>query len=310
LEARGPKRPVTLVAIGPLCRLFRHPLGSTRSEIAGVPPTEAGSSPIVTGRCPLTAIRLLTPWALGLENGAMALLPRINTFWRVPLAVLLTIVLGTISVVFSIFDGSGRMQHACARLWSRAILFITRVTVEVEGMEKIDLSRPYIFAANHLSMFDIWAFLAHLPFQFRFVAKESLFRWPFLGWHLKRTGNIPVARTNPRATLRLYDRAGERIRSGLSVVIFPEGMRTWGESVAPFKRGPFLLAQRARVPIVPVTIIGSHRLLPRGSAVVTPGTMRMIIHTPLDYDCYKDLDLEEVATRLRTTILESYQQVG
>lgn len=240
----------------------------------------------------------------------MSVLPVINTFWRVPLGVLLTIGLGTVSVGASIFDGSGRMQHACARLWSRAILFICRVKVEVEGLERIDSSRPYIFAANHLSMFDIWAFLAYLPFQFRFVAKESLFKWPFLGWHLKRSGNIPVARQNARATLRHYERVGEKIRAGISIVIFPEGMRTWGESVAPFKRGPFLLAQRARVPIVPVTLIGSHRLLPRGSMVVTAGTMRMIIHAPLEHDSYKDLELGELATRLRETILESYQQAA
>jgi 1-acyl-sn-glycerol-3-phosphate acyltransferase len=240
----------------------------------------------------------------------MSVLPLMNTLWRVPLALLLTTVLGTVSVLASVFDGSGRKQHACARLWSRAILFITRVKVEVEGMERIDPSRPYIFAANHLSMFDIWAFQACLPFQFRFVAKESLFKWPFLGWHLKRSGNIPVARQNTRATLRHYERIGEKIRAGVSIVIFPEGMRTWGESVAPFKRGPFLMAQRARVPIVPVTIIGSHRLLPRGSVIANAGTMRMIIHAPVEYDSYKDVTPGELATRLRETILESYQQVA
>lgn len=240
----------------------------------------------------------------------MSVMAKINAVWRVPLILILTVVMAMISVFFSLLDGTGRLQHWCARTWSRLILGISRVQVDIQGLSRLDPGRTYVFASNHLSMFDIWAFLGLLPFQFRFIAKASLFRWPFLGWHLKRSGNIPIDRHNPRQALQNLKEAGEKIRAGVSVVVFPEGMRTWGESVAPFKRGSFLLAQEGEAPIVPVTIIGSHRLLSRGSVMIRPGWMRMIIHPPVEYADYKDLDLGTLVEKVRTQIVESYRRVS
>jgi 1-acyl-sn-glycerol-3-phosphate acyltransferase len=159
-------------------------------------------------------------------------------------------------------------------------------------------------------MFDHWAFLVHLPFQFGFVAKASLFQLPFLGWHLRRSGNIAVSRDNPRQTLRFFRTAAERIQTGMSYVIYPEGGRTWGEEVAPFKRGSLLLAQYANAPIVPVTFIGAHRRLLRGSVLLCPGTMQMIIHSPIEFEEYKDLDPQALAETVRGKIQEDYQQVS
>jgi 1-acyl-sn-glycerol-3-phosphate acyltransferase len=240
----------------------------------------------------------------------LSVLSTVNVIWRVPLIILLTVFMGTVSVFCSLFDGTGRLQHLCAVAWSRMILLIARARVQVSGLDKLTAGRAYIFAANHLSMFDIWVFLAYLPFQFRFVAKESLFRWPFLGWHLKRSGNISVDRRNPRQTLLSFQAAGKKIASGISIVIFPEGMRTWGDTVAPFKRGSFLLAQKAGAAIVPVTIIGSHRLLARGSAMIRPGAIEVRIHDPIEYDEYRNLDLQTLAESVRQTILKSYWQVS
>jgi 1-acyl-sn-glycerol-3-phosphate acyltransferase len=190
------------------------------------------------------------------------------------------------------------------------ILRISRVQVQVRGLEKLDPGGAYVFAANHLSMFDIFAFLGCLPFDFRFVAKASLFHWPFLGWHLKRAGYIRVDRLHPRQTLRAFRTAGSQIRSGVSMVIFPEGMRTWGKGVAPFKRGSFLLARQTGASIVPVTIVGSHRRLPRGSVLIQPGKMEMIIHESIPRGRYRNLKLDALARQVRRTIVESYQQVG
>lgn len=240
----------------------------------------------------------------------MSFLSKVNVLWRVPLILILTAVMATLSVIFSLLDGTGYWQHWCARTWSRLVLAVSRAQVNIRGLSRLDPNQPYIFASNHLSMFDIWAFLALLPFQFRFVAKASLFRWPFLGWHLKRSGNIPVDRHNPRQAVHSLKEAGEKIRTGISIVIFPEGMRTWGEAVAPFKRGSFLLAQHAQVPIVPVTFIGSNRLLPRGSAMIRPGPMEMIIHPPIAYTEYKDLDLERLTEQVRKQIVDGYERVS
>ncbi len=239
----------------------------------------------------------------------MRQLDGVNSAWRVPLILLATAVLATWSVVCSLFDETGRLQHRCAQWWARFIFWVSRVRLDVKGLEKLDPDRGYVFMANHLSMFDHWAFLARLPFQFRFAAKASLFKIPFLGWHLRRAGNIPVDRHHPRRTLRDFESISQKVRSGISLVIYPEGGRTWGEALAPFKRGPFLLALSARAPIVPVTIIGAHRRLARGSINLHPGRMELIIHAPVEFECYKDLDLNQISDRIRTIIEGSYRQV-
>ena len=239
----------------------------------------------------------------------MSLLPRINAIWRDPLIVLVTALLALLSVLFSVIDGSGRLQHWCARAWAKFIIWISRVQIEVVGFEELDFDRGYIFMANHLSMFDHWAFLAKLPCQFRFAAKASLFRIPFLGWHLRRAGNIPVDRHHPRRTLRSFQRVGEHIQRGISLVIYPEGGRTWGDKMDPFKRGPFVLATHARSPIVPVTFIGAHRRLERGSIVIHPGRMKMILHPPLEFEDYQSIDRQSLSDQVRDTIEKDYQQV-
>lgn len=239
----------------------------------------------------------------------MRLLPLLNSIWRVPLILLATAILASISVMLSIIDTTGENQHRCARLWGRFILWVSRVRVIVQGMEKFPRHRGYIFMPNHLSMFDHWAFLSCLPMQFRFAAKASLFKIPFLGWHLQRSGNLPVDRFRPRQTLRLFKRAGQEIARGLSLVIYPEGERTFGEGLTSFKRGAFLLAKQAQAPIVPVTIIGAHRRLPRGSVVIRPGVMEMIFHDVIEFEEYRDMDLREISARVKRVIQESYRVV-
>lgn len=235
------------------------------------------------------------------------LLARLNTLWRVPVILLATALLSTLSVFFSLFDGSGRLQHWCARKWAAFIFFVSRVKVEVEGTEIIDPKGAYVFVANHLSMFDHWAFLHCLPMQFRFVAKSSLFSIPFLGWHLRRSGNVPVYFTNPRKTLESYRQVAEKIRRGMSFVIYPEGMRTFDGATVSFKRGAFLLPQQSEAPIVPVTLIGAHLRLKRGSMIIHPGRMKMILHPPIPYQEYKDSSLEEISLRTRQIILSRYE---
>ncbi len=240
----------------------------------------------------------------------MSALACVNAIWRVPLILSLTAVMATLGLILSLGDEGRKRQSGCARLWSRMILRISRVQVQVRGLQQLDPGSAYLFAANHLSMFDIFAFLGRLPFDFRFVAKASLFQWPFVGWHLKRAGYIRVDRRRPRQTLRAFRAAGDQIRSGMSVVIFPEGTRTWGKSVAPFKRGSFLLARQTGATIVPVTIVGSHRRLPRGSVLVQPGKMEIIIHKPIPRNSYRKLKLDALSRQVRRTIVESYRQVG
>src|SRR5262245_46065296 len=178
-----------------------------------------------------------------------------------PLIFLYTAVMGSISVFTSLFDSHGTMQHACSRIWSRMILWTSRVRLQVSGMENIKPGVPYVLCVNHQSHMDIPIVLVGVPVQFRFAAKKELFRVPFLGWHLRRSGHVPIDRENPHAAIRAISKAAESIRGGMPLVIFPEGGTSLDGRIKPFKGGGFMLATRSVAEAVPITIQGSRHIL-------------------------------------------------
>ena len=164
---------------------------------------------------------------------------------RDPLIWLYTLVLGTASLFSSFFDRSGRIQHSLARLWSRLILLTTGSPFTISGADRLDLSQPAIYAANHSSALDIPVLYVGLPFQFRILAKLELFRLPILGSHLKRSGQIPIDRTDARASLRSLSAASQTVKSGMPLVVFPEGGRSTDGHLQPFLGGTFYVAIKA-----------------------------------------------------------------
>ncbi len=219
-----------------------------------------------------------------------------------PLICLYTIVMGTISVAGSLFDPEGRFQHRCAQIWSRMILATSRVSVRVEGWENIEAGRAYIFCANHLSLIDTPVVFGKLPIEFRILAKKSLFRIPFLGWHLRRSGHFPVDRENPRAAMRSLEQAAQKMRSGASLFFFPEGGRSRDGRLLPFKAGPFLLAIKAGVPVVPVAIRGTREVLPIGSIYIRPGPVEMSVGKPIPTTGMTLKDVDRLAAEVREQV--------
>jgi len=159
--------------------------------------------------------------------------------FRDPLIYLYTVVLGTASLLSSLFDGRGRGQHGLARAWSWLILKTASCPVTIVGAEHLDGSRSCVYAANHISALDIPVLYHALPFQFRIMAKKELFRYPFLGWHLRRSGQIPIERENARSSLRSLMHASRTVQSGMPLLVFPEGGRSADGKVKPFLGGPF-----------------------------------------------------------------------
>ena len=143
-----------------------------------------------------------------------------------PLIWAYTLVLGTISLICSLFDRSGRVQHRLARLWSQLIMKTILSPVKVTGMERVDVSKPRVYAVTHASALDIPILYVHLPFQFRIVFKSELLSYPFVGWHLKRSGQVCINQQNPSASIGAIKSALKSLRSGMPLVIFPEGGRT------------------------------------------------------------------------------------
>ena len=202
-----------------------------------------------------------------------------TVFYLIPLVTIYTILFGTVSLLSTLVDRSGNFAHRCARGWARWILKTTGVRVRVAGLEHIAANRSYVFAANHQSIYDIPIVFASIPAQLRIVAKESLGRIPFLGWHLHRAGHLLVDRRNPGPDIVLKMR--RLVGESSSLIVFPEGTRSVDGTVGRFKKGSFLVAIDAKLPVVPVTIAGSRHTMKKGQLMVCPGDVELTIHPPI-----------------------------
>lgn len=192
----------------------------------------------------------------------------------------LTFLLSVSAFISTLFDPSGRLYARHARLWARLGLALNGITVTLAGTEHLP-DGPVIFMSNHQSNFDILALLAAMPRQFHWIAKKELFEIPVFGPSMRRGGYIPLDRGDGRKALQSIDEAAATIRQGKSVVLFPEGTRTPDGNLLPFKRGGFILARKAAVPVIPVTINGSGRINPAGQIRLYSGNIHITLHPPV-----------------------------
>ncbi len=225
----------------------------------------------------------------------------------IPLVSIYTIVCGAISILLGMFFRSGNPSHWLARTWSWLILTTCGVRVSLSGLENLETERHYIFAANHQSIYDIPILFALLPFSFRILYKESLNRVPFMGWHLYFCGHISVDRSNPVRARQSLERAAKKIKQGTSVVIFPEGTRSKNGSIGRFKQGSFLLAIKSGVPVVPITISESWRIMKRGEVTVHPGTVKVHVERPIPVEELEDGAAIDLAKQVREVVVSNYE---
>jgi 1-acyl-sn-glycerol-3-phosphate acyltransferase len=215
----------------------------------------------------------------------------------------LTFLLALSAIICSFFDRSGGLYHWHARLWSRLGLWMAGVRVEVTGMDKIPADIPVIYMSNHQGNFDILALFQAIPRRFSWIAKEELFKVPVFGHSMARAGYVPLDRgAGGRRALKSMERAAALIREGRSVVVFPEGTRTPDGALLPFKQGGFLLAGKAAVPIVPVTINGSMQINPRNRLELYPGTIRIRFAEPVPAERVAGKDRERLMEEVRNAI--------
>jgi 1-acyl-sn-glycerol-3-phosphate acyltransferase len=220
----------------------------------------------------------------------------------IPLIYLLTMLWGTLSAFAALADASGRLQHRCARWWARCLLAVCGVRVRVRGTEHVVPGRTYVWTANHQSYLDIPVVFAWLPADFCIMAKASLFRFPFLGWHLRRSGHMPVERDNPTRAARSLLAAAAHVRRGTAVFIFPEGGRSSDGRLQEFKTGAFLLAIKAETPVVPITIRDTYAALPMHSWNIRPGTVELMLHAPIPTAGMTSRSSESLAAQVRDVI--------
>lgn len=198
-----------------------------------------------------------------------------------PIIIVATIIMGSISMLTSLFDSKGVAQHRIARVWSRMLLGVSGVRMRIKGLEKLDPGGCYVFVSNHRSLMDIPVVMAHIPLQVRFFAKKGLFLIPIMGTHLRRAGHLPVVKGDPRASLKSMSDGARIIReSGISVLLFPEGGRG-KNGLQEFKEGAAYVAIKAGVPVVPIAMLGTREVLPMGSMQIMSGMVELRIGDPI-----------------------------
>ena len=245
--------------------------------------------------------------AVGKESGLRNFLSQLRSFLIYdPLIWFYTIVLGTLSLLSSFFDLSGAIQHGFARLWARMILGTIGAQVSVEGLEKIDTSKAHVYVVNHLSALDIPVLYASLPFQFRILAKRELFRYPFMGWHLRRSGQIPVVLDNPKASIRSLQMAVNAIKHNMSLLVFPEGGRSEDGQLQTFMGGAFFAAIRAQSEVVPMVLLGTYETLRMNSFHIKPRPLRLLVTAPISTVGLTTRNTEALAARTREVISDLY----
>jgi 1-acyl-sn-glycerol-3-phosphate acyltransferase len=233
-------------------------------------------------------------------------MPRLHR-WRTnvlqaPLFFLVTAICAMTALLVSFVDGSGRMQHGIARFWARCGVRISLSRLKIEGLENLGRHPVAVYASNHTSYMDIPVLFAALPFQFRILAKKDLWRWPFIGWYLERSGQMPIDIANPQATLSSLGGAVKALRAGMPLVLFPEGGRTPTGELMPFLSGAAYLAIRAQVPLVPIALKGVYDLLPIHSRHFYPAPLTVQVGEPISTKGMSVRQNGELTERLRDAI--------
>jgi 1-acyl-sn-glycerol-3-phosphate acyltransferase len=234
-----------------------------------------------------------------------------NVFCMLTVAVVTAVLLPFAGLAILVTRDTSGASWFARRLWAPALLWVAGAKVEVEGLEHLDASRPALYASNHQSTIDIPVLFVALPVDLRFIAKEQL-RWvPLIGWYIQMAGHILIDRSNRGRAIASLDRAAEEIaRRRISLIVFPEGTRSEDGRILPFKRGSFGLALKARIPVVPVTVEGSARVMPRRSWQVRPGRIRVRIGAPVDVSTFDVNDRSGLAQVVRAAVVDGSLALG
>jgi len=233
-------------------------------------------------------------------------LPRFDR-WRTnliqtPLFGVVTAIFGSMALLLSLVDKTGNAQHRIARLWARSCVWVSGSKLTVIGAEKLSKNTIAVYASNHTSYMDIPVIFSALPFQFRILAKKSLWSMPFIGWYLNRSGQIPIDTSNSHASLSSLSAGAKTLRSGTPIVVFPEGSRTPNGKLQAFQPGAAFLAIRAQVPVVPMALSGVYELLPIHTHHYYPGELTLTIGEPIETAGMTLRQTEALTVQLRAAI--------
>jgi 1-acyl-sn-glycerol-3-phosphate acyltransferase len=236
------------------------------------------------------------------------ILPWLTYLLLLPLIALATIAFGCVSLIAGLWDKSGRQQHAIAHAWAKVLLLLTLSPVTLIGAEKLHAHETAVYASNHLSYFDTPVLFAKLPFQFRILAKQALWKVPFIGWYLHRSGQVPVDQSGVRSAIASLNRGVATLKAGLPLVLFPEGGRAATGETQPFVSGAAYMAIKAQLPLIPLTLVGTYELLPIHTYHLTPRPLSIIVGDPIPTTGLTTRDADALTQRLREVITTTYME--
>lgn len=226
----------------------------------------------------------------------------LRTVWVAFVALVVTIPLSTATIIFAAIRGGDRIVDWIIRTWARSLIWAAGIDLRVENANLLDPKQRYILIANHYSYFDIPCIFASMRQPTRFMAKVSLFKIPIFGWSIARAGFIPIDRKNRSTAVKSFDLAGQRIRRGNTIVVFPEEGRSRERAMRPFQRGGFLLALKSELPIVPTAINGTYDVMSAHTFRIRPGPVTVTFTPPIATEGLSVRDRETLAEEARSRI--------
>jgi 1-acyl-sn-glycerol-3-phosphate acyltransferase len=247
-----------------------------------------------------------TPPAAPASKQPPAALRLLSYLLFIPLLGLATVGFGCISLLCGLWDKTGSQQHTIAHLWARTLLLISFSPVRIVGVEKLHEHETAVYASNHLSYMDTPVLFARLPFQFRILAKQSLWKIPFIGWYLHHSGQVPVDTNSPRSLVASLNRGVATLKAGLPLVLFPEGGRAATGQLQTMMSGCAYMAIKAQVPLIPLTLIGTYELLPIHVYALHPRPLLIVIGDPIPTTGLHTRDADALTQRLYQAISTTY----
>jgi 1-acyl-sn-glycerol-3-phosphate acyltransferase len=213
-----------------------------------------------------------------------------------------------ISLIIGLWDKSGSQQHFIAHIWARTLLLLSFSPVKIIGAEKLHTESSAVYASNHLSYMDTPVLFANLPFQFRILAKQSLWKVPFIGWYLNRSGQVPVDTKSPRSLIASLNRGVATLKHGIPLVLFPEGGRAADGNLRAMMSGCAYMALKGQVPLIPITLIGTYELLPIHTYALSPRPLLIVIGDPIPTTGLTTRDADTLTQQLFQSIYDTYMQ--
>jgi 1-acyl-sn-glycerol-3-phosphate acyltransferase len=221
-------------------------------------------------------------------------------------AAIATIILGIPVMVAGLMSRTGNLAFSISKLWAYVMLAVSFVRTEIKNKEKIRPRTSYIIISNHQSLYDIIALVTTLGIQYRWFIKKEILKIPIFGYALYASRNIFIDRSNTASAIESINKGIDRLPKGVSVMVFAEGTRSPDGQIHEFKKGGFVTAIRRNIPILPVTVNGSRRILPKGSLAMKPGKIQIVIGDPIDTSGYTTDTAQELINKTRQVIIANF----